>query len=173
MSDKPSGDGPQVSEEPEPPKPKRTKRRAIEVRGGAGSYAHAHAREDRVREIMRMMAQGEYHGLASRYALSERYGVLPNTIKCDASEAHRRLQADPEDIEALRLAHAQFCARMAAKAAAERNFATGLSDIVAALKATELAAKFQGIDLECAPNADSAAPRVEIVLLNEEPEPAK
>lgn len=130
--------------------------------------------EERVSYITWLMSRGEWHCWASRKPLIEVWGITDDRCRQLAAEANRRLALDAEDLAQMRASHAAWCMRLRKRAARMRNQATGLPDFASALKAVELAAKFQGIDLEPKPQTPSAeARRIEIVLLPEPetPEP--
>lgn len=97
----------------------------------------------RVAHIVDLMARGRWYLYRSRVKLAAEWGIAEATIRKDAAEAHRRLAADPDEVEQGKRELAEFCARERRKASRERSNVTGLTDIAAALKAAELEAKFR------------------------------
>lgn len=104
--------------------------------------------DERVDQIVQLMASGRYDGAATRFELAAKWGVTEATVRHATAEAHRRLKADPEETERLKLSLAQYCAEMKRAAATDRNLTTGLLDINGGIKAAEAQAKFMGIELE-------------------------
>lgn len=103
---------------------------------------------DKVEHITHLMVTGEWRGYATRAQLCEVWSCADETCRRYAAEAHRRLELDEELLQQERVAHAVFCARIQREALATYNVVTGMPDFTAALKATELAAKFRGIELD-------------------------
>ncbi len=123
--------------------------------------------DDRIRWCMQLMGEGKWFGYVTRVELGEAWGVSEATVCKAATEASRRLAADPEDLEQARKEHAAFCARIQREALASRSRVTGLPDYASALKAAELSAKFKRIDLDKPAVAGEGQTRVEILVLPE------
>lgn len=80
--------------------------------------------------------------------LSAAWGVVDSTIRDYAAEASRRLRLEPEEIEAAKVRHAIACEDVRKQALTTFNAITGLPDFGAALKAIDLTAKFEGVEVE-------------------------
>lgn len=158
--------------DPKPPKKLRKKferKLAAQVNGRTGEVLHGGHEGDpvtsraraalpskgsptteKVAYITDLMVAGEWNGYATRAMLCEAWNHSDETVRRHAAEAHRRLELDEELIKQTRSAHAVFCERIQREALAMTSHITGLPDFGAALKATELAAKFRGIDIDSA-----------------------
>jgi hypothetical protein len=130
----------------------------VAERGSVASYARATLEDfgdvprlstsrERVEYIAARMASGRWlGGYTLRLALADAWGVSTSRVVQLAAEAHRVLAASRPDLEHLREEHALFAERIVVEAATRTNKVTGLPDYGAALKASEQAAKFRGLD---------------------------
>lgn len=173
MSDIPPGDG-------DPNYPKRKFRSPQSKSTGHAKRDSSRARilanapnvAERVNEVVRLMAHGEWYGAATRLELATRWGVELNTISVHAAEASRRLAIPPEQIDTERAAHAAFASRMQRDATSRVNLITGLPDYASALKANEQAARFKGIELDARASVSATGPiSIEVKVCPDEPEP--
>lgn len=183
MSDVPGGDGP--VRKPKGRNPKKAKAgQASPARARAkASIAGLEARlfgdqeappapnrkagvAERVEYCMLLMVKGLWNGYATRLTLCEAWGVADQTVRGHSAEASRRLRLDPSELEAAKVSHAFFCERIQREALSMCNVITGLPDFASALKATELAARFKGIDIDAPSSIGDGEPqRIEIKLL--------
>lgn len=165
----------QAKKAPKPPKPLRKKHerriaaakaeRDAEIRAEIATEAASRARvptapavapmpgpdsnrSERVAYIVSLMVPNRWRGYLSRLDLVAAWGVTDDTVKDYASEAHRRLEVDPEEMKQLRRWHAETFLSIQEQARTSFSELTGLPDFAAAIKAGELAAKFQGVKLE-------------------------
>lgn len=104
--------------------------------------------EHRVAFIAEEMAKLNWHGFISRVELAERWGLAEGSIRNYAAEAHRLLKRDPEEMEGRRAELAAACDVVRHHAMTHKNRMTSLPDYGAALKAMELGARFEGIDID-------------------------
>lgn len=108
------------------------------------------AREDGVREMVRMMAAGEWVTTQSTLAVAERFGVTPGTAAHWAGEASRQLRAlAAMDREQLRDVFVSRFARLEAMALAKESVFQGISypapDVRTAVAAVAEQAKLLGL----------------------------
>lgn len=93
------------------------------------------------------MSTGDWNGYVTRAELANVWGCAEGTVQGYAKEASRRLTLDEESLRQSRIAHAAFLRDIQRRAATLPNAVTGLPDFGNAIKAAELAAKFEGHDL--------------------------
>jgi hypothetical protein len=175
MSDIPGGDSPRKK-----PRRKASRARDRAEASVAGLERRLHGEQEapppppgpkpsvaeRVEYCMLLMVKGLWNGYATRQTLMEAWGISDVSVRAHSAEASRRLRLDQNELEAARVSHAFFCERIQREALAMCNEITGLPDFASALKATELAARFKGIDIDApAQHGDGAPQRIEIKVL--------
>lgn len=102
---------------------------------------------DRVAWCVHLMSTGDWHGYVTRVELAEAWGCSEKRVQEHAAEASRRLRLEGDELAQARLAHAGYLRRIRDDALKTRNMVTGVPDYGSAIRATELAAKFEGHDL--------------------------
>lgn len=104
--------------------------------------------DQRVEHCWLLMSRGLWRNYATRVELSAAWGVADTTIRDYAAEASRRLRLEPEELDAAKVRHRLACEDLRQQALTTFNEVTGMPDFGAALKATELAAKFEGVEID-------------------------
>lgn len=140
------------------------------LRHGDAPLAASNA-EQRVDYIAGVMASGRWRGYLSRVELAERWGVKEPAVRHYSAEASRVLKRDPEEVERRKAELAAWCDSVRDHAMTHTSFVSGLPDYGSALKATELMAKFEGIELDTKRlefTGKGGAPLIQIKLLGED-----
>lgn len=112
------------------------------------------SREDRVRFIMRQMADGEWpepqtpRCLEHRQELAAEWGCAEATIRDYAAEASRNMRADQGERDYLRMRNARRMRRLAMKAEKSINAVTKQPDIRNAIEAWDRYGRYMGLDTE-------------------------
>lgn len=129
-------------------------------------------KDERVKHIAKLMANGEYFGLITCHKLSEAWGVHFGTVKQDAGEAGRYLRIDPGERAQVKAEMAATVARIGEMALNKRNKVTGLPDYKSALEAIRLYGIWTGVsdrvELE-AVDANKGPMKIEISYAKDEP----
>lgn len=105
-------------------------------------------KQERVHYIASTIANGSWAGYLSRVELAMRWGMTQGSIGQYAAQAHQMILADPEKLEQRRIEHALFCENLSREILERPNRLTGLPDWSAAIKARELAGRYEGIELD-------------------------
>jgi hypothetical protein len=107
--------------------------------------------DERVRYIVAIMRRNEWprfpNALAYRQRLADEWGCAESTVRGYAAEAHRTVALDPEERAQLQQELGKSLLDIAEEARASVNQQTQLPDFANAIRATEVAAKFLGIEL--------------------------
>lgn len=110
------------------------------------------SKEERVRHIAELMTADQWppfpETAAFRRKLAAEWDVSEHTVRGYAAEAHRRVALDPEERARLQEDLGRRLLSIAEEARASRNVITNLPDFPSAIRATETAAKFLGIEFE-------------------------
>ncbi len=108
--------------------------------------------EARIQRIVELMAANEWPAFPEtavlRRKLAAEWGVAESTVRNYAAEAHRRVALDPEERARLQEDLGRRLLSIAEEARDARNKVTDLPDFPSAIRATEMAAKFLGIEFK-------------------------
>jgi hypothetical protein len=112
----------------------------------------------RIDYICAAMALGNWHGYLSRVELAGYWGTVEATIRHYSADAHRALKRDPEELERRKAELAAWCDSVRDHAMTHVHGISGLPDYASALKAAELAAKFEGIEIDQKTKVEMSGP---------------
>lgn len=107
-------------------------------------------KDERVHYVVGLMRRNEWPifpaSRAFRAELAAQWGCSDSSVKAYAAEAHRIVALDPEERAELQERLGRQLLEMAEEARASKNTITNLPDFPSAIRATETAAKFLGIE---------------------------
>src|SRR5258705_13232770 len=130
------------------------------------------AKEDRIKHIARLMANGEYFGMITCHKLADTWGLSIQSLRDDSAEAGRYLKRDPKERAQVQAEMAATVARIGEMALNKRNKVTGLPDYKSALEAIRLYGIWTGVsdrvELE-AVDANKGPMKIEISYAKDEP----
>lgn len=109
-------------------------------------------KDERVHYVVGLMRRNEWPSFPEsrkfRAELAAKWGVSDSSVKAYAAEAHRIVALDPDERAELQERLGRSLLEMAEEARASKNKVTDLPDYPSAIRATEMAAKFLGIEFE-------------------------
>ncbi len=100
---------------------------------------------ERIDYIVQIMARVEWDGYLTRVELAKAWGVTDETVRRYAAEANRRFELDEDEKKQAQLQASLSFQKLHLQALTTFNEQTGMPDFGNAIKARELAVKYQGV----------------------------